>query len=147
MRKIKTITICASSNHYQQVLEVQKELRKLGYTVLIPKTANIMKRTRNFDVTTYKTWYKEISDYKKKTKLITDHFKKIFQADAILITNYEKNGLSGYIGGNVLMEMTYAFMNKKKIYILNPIDEKLGIKEEVYGLQPVFLHGDLTKLQ
>lgn len=147
MKKTKTITICASASHYRQVLEVQAALKKLGFTVHVPKTANIMKKTGNFDVSTYKTWYNDVSDYKKKTALILAHFKKILVADAILITNYEKNGLDGYIGGNVLMEMTYAFILKKKIFILNPVDDTLGIREEVYGLQPVFINGDLNKIK
>ncbi|HUD44751.1 MAG TPA: hypothetical protein VMR41_04370 [Patescibacteria group bacterium] len=147
MKKIKIITLCASLTHYRQVLDIEKQLKKLGYKVKLPPTANVMKRTNNFDVSTYKTWYKNKNDYKKKTQLMKAHFKKVLAADAILVTNFEKNSLPGYIGGNVLMEMTAAFMNKKKIFIYNPISEDLGIKEEVYGLNPIFIDGDLEKIK
>jgi hypothetical protein len=45
------------------------------------------------------------------------HFKKVLDSDAILVTNFEKNGVEGYIGGNVLMEITLAFHYKKPIFI------------------------------
>lgn len=142
----KIITICSSASHYKQALEIEKQLKKLGFKVKIPKTANIMKKNNDFDVSHYKTWYKNKKDYSKKTKLMLLHFKKVIESDAILVTNYEKNGIKGYIGGNALMEMTLAFINKKPIFILNPIDEKLTIKEEIYGLNSIFIDNDLTQI-
>src|SRR5579872_6934347 len=124
MKQTKIITICASVAHYKYLFDIQKELRALGYTVIIPKTAYLMKHTNNFDVNSHKTWYKDKNDYKKKTQLIKAYFKEILKADAILVVNFEKNGLSGYIGGNVLMEMTLAFHYKKPIFIYHPISEE-----------------------
>lgn len=144
MSSKKIITICSSATHYRQVLEIEKQLKKLGFAVNIPKTANIMKKNNDFDVSHYKTWYKNPNDYSKKTKLMLGHFKKVIESDAILVTNFEKNGLKGYIGGNALMEMTLAFINKKPIFVLNPVDEELEIKEEVYGLKSIILNGDLN---
>lgn len=144
MSSKKIITICSSAAHYKQALDIQEKLTKMGFKVLIPSTATIMKKTNNYDVEFYKTWYKNKNDYAKKTKLMLGHFKKVLKSDAILVTNCEKNGLAGYIGGNALMEMTLAFLNKKPIFVLNPIDENLGIKEEVYGLNSIFLNGDLS---
>ncbi len=116
----------------------------MGFAVKIPKTAKIMKKNNDFDVSHYKTWYKNPSDYSKKTKLMLGHFKKVVECDAILVTNYEKKGFKGYIGGNALMEMTLAFINKKPIFVLNPVDEELEIKEEVHGLKSIILNGDLS---
>ena len=146
MKEIKTITICSSASHYRQVLEIEKELKKLGFKVKIPKTANTMKRNNDFDVSHYKTWFKNKNDYHKKTKLMLGHFKKVMESDAILITNFEKNGMKGYIGGNALMEMLVAFLNKKPIYIYNKPSEKLSTIEEIYGLKPKIINGDLTKI-
>lgn len=146
MKKIKTITICSSASHYRHALDIERELKKLGYKVKLPKTAYIMKKTQNFEVDTYKTWFKNKNDYSKKTALMKHHFRKVIAADAILVTNYEKNGIPGYIGGNVLMEMVLAFHYKKPIFLLHPISEDLPIKEEVFGLQPKVLNGDLSLL-
>ncbi len=144
MSSKKIITICSSATHYKQALVIEKDLKKLGYKVLVPSTAYKMKKNNDYDVTHYKTWYKNAADYKRKTKLMLAHFKKVLKADAILVTNYEKSGLQGYIGGNALMEMTLAFLNNKPIFVLNPIDEELNIKEEVYGLKSIILNGDLS---
>ncbi len=145
--KKKVITICSSASHYKQVLKIEKAIKKLGFKVKIPKTANIMKKNNNFDVSFYKTWFNNHNDYHKKTKLMTEHFKKVIASDAVLVTNFEKNGIPGYIGGNVLMEMVIAFHYKKPIYIYNNISENLPIKEEIYGLNPTFLEGNLSKMR
>ncbi|MBI3260885.1 hypothetical protein HYZ64_00745 [Candidatus Berkelbacteria bacterium] len=139
----KVITICSSAAHYQKVLEIEKELKKMGYKVKVPKTARIMGKNNNFDVATHKTWYKNKKDYNKKTKLMEHHFEKVLESDAILVTNWDKNEMAGYIGGNTLMEMTLAFHYRKPIFILNEISDKLGVMEEVYGLNPIFINGDL----
>ena len=44
------------------------------------------------------------------------------------------------------MEMTVAFHNKKKIFIYNKISDELAFAEEVYGMNPKFLSGDLKKI-
>ncbi len=147
MKRKTIITICSSAAHYRQALEVAGQLKKLGFQVKVPKTAIIMKRTGNFDVNHYKTWYEKKEDYHKKTALMNAHFKKVLASDAILVTNFEKNGMPGYIGGNALMEMLVAYLNKIPIYILNPISEKLPIAEEVYGLNSIFINGDLEKIR
>ena len=145
--RIKTITICCSASFYKQALEVQQKLREVGFKVEVPLTANKMKKSGDFNVNTYKTWYKNAADYGRKAKLMKAHFKKVVGAGAILVLNYEKNGVQGYIGGNGLMEMAIAFHYKKPIYVLNPVPESLTIYEEIMGMQPVMLNGDLGKIK
>lgn len=149
MKKLdhKIITICCSAVFYKEALDFEKQLKKMGFKVKIPKTAYIMKKNNNFDVSFYKTWYKNKKNYKKKTALMESHFKKVMQADAILVLNFEKDGIPGYIGGNGLLEMFLAYLHKKPIYIFNPIPDDLSIAEEVYGLNPIFIDGDLNLIK
>ena len=86
-------------------------------------------------------------DYKKKTVLMQGHFKKVLKGDAILVLNLEKKGVKGYIGGNALMEMTLAFHYKKPIYILKNISKDLSIAEEIFGLNPIVIQGNLKKIK
>ena len=65
--------------------------------------------------------------------------------DAILVANYDKKGVKGYIGGNTLMEMGLAFFLKKKVYLLNEVPE-LPYKEEILGVKPIILNDNLTKI-
>ena len=144
--KIKTITICSSGSFYKEVLEITRQLRKLDYRVLIPSTATKMQKSGNFDIDTYKTWYKNPKDYRNKRNLMDGHFKKVIKSDAILVVNNEKHGIKGYIGGNGLMEITLAYHYKKPIFILNEISENLPFKEEILGVNPIFLNGRIEKL-
>ena len=144
MKKIKTIVICSSASFYKDLFPIQDTLKNFGYKVVLPATANKMKRKNNFDVDSHKTWYKNPRDYHKKRTLMDKHFQKIIKGDAVLVTNFDKNGVKGYIGGNALMEITIAYFYKKPIFILNDIAADSPIKEEVYGINPVFLRGDLN---
>lgn len=143
----KTIVICSSASFYSQVVEVQKQLKELGFKVIVPLTVNKMVKSNDFKVETYKTWMERPEDYKRKAYLTKKHFIEVEKGDITLILNYKKNGKNGYIGGAVLMEMAIAFYLKKPIYILNPIDESSKYKEELYGMFPIILNGDLKKIK
>jgi len=82
-----------------------------------------------------------------KGKAIKAHFEKINEHDCILVTNYEKRGVPNYIGGNAFMEMGYAFGNGKKIFVLNELPKNSANIEEMMGMQPVVLGGDITKIK
>jgi hypothetical protein len=144
--KKKTIVICSSASFYEKLFDIQKILRKRGFKVVLPITAYRMKRNKNFDVNFYKTWIKNPDDYSKKREYIDLHFKKIIKGDAILVANFDKKGVKGYIGGNVLMEMTIAYYFKKPIFILNPIANDSPIQEEIYGINSIFIDGDLASI-
>jgi hypothetical protein len=146
MRKKKVIAVCSSVTFYKDVVEIEKQLKKLGYIVFIPDVAKRMGKSGDFDEVKQKIWYKDPTMYKLKTKLMRDHFKKIVKSDAILVINKTKNNIPGYIGGNTLMEISIAFHYKKPVFILNPIADTLSIKEEIYGVFPTFLNGDITTL-
>jgi hypothetical protein len=85
--------------------------------------------------------------WKLKHGAIKDHYEKIDWADAVLIINHEKRGVAGYVGGNTLMEIGVAFYQKKPIYILNPVSSDLSYKQEIMGMKPIFLDGDLSKIK
>lgn len=140
------ITICSSANFYKQVVDIEGTLKAMGFDVIIPYTAGIMKESGDFDVSHYKTWFGDKNDYHKKTDLMLKHFDKIAKGDAILVVNNEKHGKANYIGGNVLMEMAIALYLKKPIFLLNAVPEESPFMEEILGMFPVELHGDVKML-
>ena len=141
-----TITICSSAAFYRQAATIKSELESFGLEVIIPDVAEKMRESGDYDVTHYKTWFGNPNDYHRKTALMKAHFAEIEKGDAILVLNYEKNGTANYIGGNVLMEMTIAFYLNKPIYILNEIPEDSAYLEEILGLQPITLNGNLNNI-
>ncbi|MFW5887968.1 MAG: hypothetical protein ACOCUH_04150 [Bacteriovoracia bacterium] len=81
----------------------------------------------------------------RKAEAIRNHFEKIEWSDAVLVTNYDKNDISGYIGGNTLMEIGIAFFLNKPVYLFNRIPE-ISYKEEILGIKPIILERDLSKI-
>jgi hypothetical protein len=142
-----TITLCSSANFYRQVIDVEAELKLLGFEVIVPYTAGIMKASGDFDVSHYKTWFGDSNDYHKKTDLMLRHFDKIAEGDAILVLNNEKHGKANYIGGNVLMEMALALYLKKPIFLLDEIPDESPFLEEIIGMFPIVLHGKISNFQ
>jgi hypothetical protein len=143
---MKTIAICSSANFYRQAVDIQFQLEKLGYRVIIPASAERMKKSGDYDVDRLKSWFGNDKDYHKKVSLMRGHFAEIEVADSILVLNYQKNEIPNYIGGNVLMEMAIAFYLNKAIFILNDVPEESTFLEEIKGIEPIVLHGKLENI-
>lgn len=115
--------------------------------VILPMTAAKMKAEGRENEEVQTDWSMNPSGYHGKSLLIRGHFEEIFKSDAILVMNYEKHGKENYIGPNVLMEMAIAFYLKKPIYILNSQPQDSPLIDEILGLEPVFLNGDLSLIK
>lgn len=149
------ITICGSIGFYQEMEAMRDRLSQLGHEAKIPELALEVPEEMGGGKKIYFGAYieknggldafpvnHEIWDLKEGA--IRDHYQKIDWADAILVVNHEKRGIQGYIGGNTLIEIGVAFYQKKPIYILNPVSSELSYKQEICGMKPVFLNGNLT---
>ncbi|HUD05845.1 MAG TPA: hypothetical protein VMR18_02960 [Candidatus Saccharimonadales bacterium] len=90
------------------------------------------------------------ADYKHcvENDIQRDFFDKIADSDVVLALNYPKNGIDGYCGTSVLMELGLAYYLRKKIYLLNPLpnyyDHRWAL--EVAILRPTVIDGDITKV-
>lgn len=84
--------------------------------------------------------------WKIKERGMMDYKKIMDNTDVLLVCNFDKGEKKNRIGDNTFMEMGYAFFIGKKICVLQgpPYgDDKI---EEVLGMRPAFLYGDLEKL-
>jgi isopentenyldiphosphate isomerase len=77
--------------------------------------------------------------------LIRGYFEKIKNSDAILIVNIEKKEIKGYIGGNSFLEMGFAFVLNKPIYLLHEISD-VNYRDEIEAMSPIILNGDFSKI-
>jgi len=76
---------------------------------------------------------------------IRKHYELIKDSDAILVLNHEKHSVPGYIGGNAFLELGFAHVLNKKIYLLNQIPE-MGYTTEIIAMEPTILGGDLESI-
>ncbi len=141
-----TLAICASASTYPQVIKLSDELEALGITVVLPKTAAKMKAEGTANSEAITDWSQAPEGYHGKALLIREHFDEITKCDAVLVANYEKHGKQNYIGPNVLMEMAMAFYLQKPIYILGEAPKDSPLIDEILGLEPIFLRGNIRTL-
>ncbi len=80
-----------------------------------------------------------------KESLIKEHLDKITASDAILVFNEEKNGVAGYVGGNTLMEMAFAYSQGIEIFMLHPTPD-ISYNDEINGMLPIVLDGDISAI-
>jgi len=66
--------------------------------------------------------------------------------DAVLVLNFEKDGMKNYVGGATFLEMYDAFRLGKKIFLYNDIPEGI-LKDEIVGFNPVIIGGNLKKIK
>jgi hypothetical protein len=144
------ITICGSIAFYKQMQEIQRRLENVGNEVKLPPSEVMDVNGKIISVTDYYDLRKsETNDdswiWQRKRELIKNHFDEIAWCDAILVLNYDKNGVANYIGGNTFMEMGVAFYLDKPIYLWQPIPE-ISYKEEILSMFPIVISGDIKKI-
>lgn len=139
------IALCGSTNFYDSMEDIQGKLIKLGHTALHPKDT-----AKAFDPSLAKSYINPAHKNDlgmeariKKNKLMTAHMVAIDKSDAILVVNLEKNNQQNYIGGNTFLEMGFAFAYGKKIFVYNELPEYSPLIDEISGLLPIVIKGDL----
>ncbi len=152
------ITICGSIGFYKEMESARDELLELGHEIKIPELALEVPKEFGGGKKMYFGQYIEENGgidsfpvgnkiWDLKENAIRDHYEKINWADVILVINQEKRGIAGYIGGNTLIEIRVAFYFKKPIFILNPVSSELSYKQEILGIKPVILNGNLNNIK
>lgn len=137
--------VLGSNSFLFDMIKIRDELVSLGYNGwLHPHYDEIARGERPEQVEAWKN--NESYLMKIKYDYIRQHYQHILKSDSILIVNLTKNGISNYIGGNVLIEMGQAYVNDKKIYFLNDMPSNLPYQDEIIAMFPICLHGDLRNI-
>jgi len=135
------ITICGSMVFTKEMLAVQNQLEKHGHQVFISGFAESYKGKSAEEIEKL-----TIHD-KRENDAIRDHWEKIKKSDAILVLNYDRKGIKNYLGGNTLMELGFAYVLNKKIFLLNPIPEIEFYQSEIEAVKPIILNGNISQIQ
>lgn len=141
------IVICASIEFTPTIKEVADALTVRGDEVEIPLSSQ---RIINGDFTLEEFLNKKEqesdADQKIQDNVIKRYFNKIKEADAILVINREKRGIPNYIGGNTFLEMAFAHVLDKPIYLYNDMPD-MPYTSELTAMQPIVIHRDVSKIQ
>ena len=134
------IAICSRLSFAKEMIETKKKLEAMGHTPLVSNF------TEDFiGVSDEQKQAMNQQSFREKD-VIREFYKKIQTCDAILVLNYAKKGIENYIGGNTLMEIGFAHVHYKKIFLMNPIPEIPLYKAEIEGVDPTIIHGDLSQI-
>lgn len=134
------IGIIGSMQYTEKMIEIRNDLIKIGHDAFVTKLHEALVGKNNEE--------KEIIKIHQKNNMdaIREFWKAMQGANAVLVLNYDKNGIKNYIGGNTLMEIGFAHVLNQKIFLLNPIPEIPYYKSEIEAVKPVIINGDLTKI-
>lgn len=138
------IMIVCSTSFYDKVDDIAKTLRKNGHEVIMPNcfdepvtSEDNQKRTDEDYFSFFKEMYVESRE-------------KIASIDAILVLNYTKvkNGkeFKNYVGASTFLEIYEAFMQSKKIYMVNDIPEGM-LYDDLKGMNPTVVHEEFDKIK
>ncbi|MFA5155387.1 MAG: hypothetical protein WC453_03045 [Patescibacteria group bacterium] len=142
------IVICASVDLTPQIKEIKEALEKMGHQTEIPFVSQkiIAGEIALADFLAVKAKEGDASFRQAVGEdLIKRYYHRIKDSDAILVVNGDKRGVKNYIGGNVFLEMGFAYTMNKQIFLLNPIPE-LSYSDEIKAMQPVIINGDLSRI-
>jgi len=139
------ITVCGSISFAERLVEVYGKLKELGHEPLMHEhmfrladgTAPQLEDSRN---------RVESSEIKKKYDFIRAWYSMIVDSEAVLICNFDNKGIKNYVGGNSLMEMGFAHVNNKKVFLLNPVPD-VPYRDEIKAMVDEVINGDLKKIR
>lgn len=136
------ITIAGSVTFAKEQLNIKKELEQIGHTVFISDDLEEYINKPSIKL----SFYEELK-LSKEYDILRKFYNKIAEGDVLLVCNYDKNGIKGYLGTSVLIEIGLAYYLKKKVYLLNDIDVNQCYAMEVSIMEPIILNGDLKKIK
>ena len=141
------ITICGSLNFTYEIMEIADKLKKMGLEVSIPiSSEKILKGEFSLNEIKKEKENGKFSERAIKYDSIRSYWEKINESDAILVVNLDKKGIKNHIGGNAFLEMGFAHILNKKIFLFNEIPN-IAYTDEIKAMQPIILNGDLTKIK
>lgn len=85
-------------------------------------------------------------EQKMNCDAISKFWKLMQGGDAVLVANFEKNGIPNYIGANTFLEMGFAHVLKQKIFTLNPLPENTYLQTELEAMRPIILNGKVENI-
>lgn len=139
------VYVLGSNKFLKEMVDCKNKLCELGIDGWIHPDYEAYNKGEKMDI-----WNRAQAGEHVQVKIENDymrqHYRNILASDAILCVNNEKNGQKNYIGPNVLMEIGQAYVNNKKIFLLNDIPLEVAHADEIQTCEPICLLGNLKNI-
>ncbi len=135
------IVVCGSMTFSPEMIDVGKRLESLGHEVTIPAFAEAYADLQSNDEIS-----RESSQNKIHHDLIRAYYTKIKAGDGILVYNQTKKGIDHYIGANTFLEMGFAHVERKPIFLYFPIPAMPYLDDEIIAMRPTVINGVLERM-
>jgi predicted RNA-binding protein with PUA domain len=131
------IAICGSMYFAKDMLRIKEELEKRKHKVTVPAGT---KKHADGIIKNEDKWEKlELNPIKA-------YYEEIKKNDAIIVINKDKNKIKGYVGGNSLIEIAFAYVLGKRIFLLNPIPE-MSYSDEITAMKPNVINNNFDLIK
>ena len=138
------ITLCGSVKSAKKMVQLYGELKKLGHDpIMHEEMFGIADGTAKELISGIAANHAQV---KKENNFIKWWYNCIRNSDAILVCNVTQKGIANYIGGNTFLEIGFAHVHDKKIFLLNRIPEEVPYVDEIKAMVDVVIEGDLRKI-
>ena len=131
-----SISICGSMSFMDEMEAIASSLAALGCEAMTP-----IREERNFD-------WSNLADadlVALKKSFIDRHLAKIRRSDAVLIANFPKHNIDGYVGPNTLMEAAFAHaLSVPIIFLFDPSQQACGL--ECVSISCGCVNGEATEV-
>mmetsp|Transcript_45544 Transcript_45544/g.106495 ORF Transcript_45544/g.106495 Transcript_45544/m.106495 type:complete len:346 (+) Transcript_45544:73-1110(+) len=137
------VMILSSMKFVEDIVAKRRELQAMGFRVSVPDDTDLMLSNPGL-----------ADDLEADLKHVIEQdvlrkgFNLVAAADSVLVLNHAKNGIDGYIGTSVLMELAIAHFSHKPIFLLFPTPSfhEHRWAHEVAMMRTWCLHGDVSRL-
>ena len=134
---MKILLICSKA-FYDKCDKYKQELQSMGHEIYLPNC---------YDCPETEGKYRGSPEHQVfKAKMFRQSEETISNMDAVLVLNFNKNGIENYIGGATFLEIYDAFRMYKKIFFVNDIPDNM-LKDELIGFNPTIIGNDLTLIK
>lgn len=132
---VKKIAICGSMIFAREMFYIKRELEAQGLIVFVPKDTQEFIQGKKTNETKW---------HKLRFNPFKHYFGIIKEADAILVLNLTKGDIEDYIGANTLIEMAFANVHDKHIFLLGNIP-RLDYTDEILAMKPKVIYSNELK--
>ena len=132
--------IACSKHFYDRIPEIRLELEGNGHKVSLPNSYDQPMKEEEMRARSLE----EHAEW--KAGMLRRDKQNIEPNDAILVLNFEKNGQPNYIGGATFLEIYKSWELSKGIFLYNSVPDNI-FRDELLGMQPVVLNGDLRMIR